>query len=47
MTKLRTLSDNATVSFFKVSNLAVKKCKPFSEGEFVKEFFLEIDDNFF
>lgn len=40
-------SNNATISSFKVSNLIVKNCKPFTEGEFVKECFLEIADNLF
>jgi hypothetical protein len=35
--KSRLLSNNATISFFKVCNLIVKKCKLFTEGEFVKE----------
>ncbi|PNF20389.1 hypothetical protein B7P43_G09706, partial [Cryptotermes secundus] len=30
----------------KIRNLIVKKCKPFTEGELVKERFLEIADNF-
>ncbi|PNF28794.1 hypothetical protein B7P43_G05699, partial [Cryptotermes secundus] len=34
-------------SSFKVSNLIVKNCKPFSEGEFVKECFFEIADYLF
>ena len=32
---------------FKVSNLIAKKFKPFSEGDFIKEAFLEIADNLF
>jgi hypothetical protein len=35
------VSKNATISFFKVSNLILKKCKPFTKGEFVKEYFIE------
>jgi hypothetical protein len=31
---------------FKVSNLIDKKCKPFTEGEFVRECFLELTVNF-
>jgi hypothetical protein len=42
MAKPRPYSKNATVSSFKVNNLIVKNCKPFTEGEFVKECFLEI-----
>jgi hypothetical protein len=40
MAKPRSLSNNATISSLKVSNLIVKKCKPFTEGGFV-----EIVDN--
>jgi hypothetical protein len=47
MAKPRTRSNNATISSFKVSNLIIKKCKPFTEEEFVKECFLEIADNRF
>jgi hypothetical protein len=39
--------NNVTISSFKVGNLIVKKCKPFTAGEFVKESFLEIADNVF
>jgi hypothetical protein len=46
MAKPRSLSNNATISSFKVSNLTVKKCKPFTEKEFVTVF-LEIADNLF
>jgi hypothetical protein len=46
MAKPRSLS-NATKSSFKVSNLIAKKCKPFTQGEFEKECFLEIADNLF
>jgi hypothetical protein len=35
MAKPRSISTNATVSSFKVSNLIVKKCKHFTEGKFV------------
>jgi hypothetical protein len=42
----RSLSNNATKLSFKVTNLIVKKCKPFTEGEFVKVCFLEIANNF-
>jgi hypothetical protein len=45
MAKPRSLSNNATKSSFKVSNLIVKKCQTFTEGEFIKECFLEIADN--
>jgi hypothetical protein len=45
MAKIRSLSNNATKSSFKVSNLIVKKCKPFTKGEFVNECFLEIANN--
>jgi hypothetical protein len=44
--KPRSLSNNATISSFKISNVIVKKCRPFTEGECVKEF-LEIAYNFF
>jgi hypothetical protein len=43
--KPRSLSNNETKSSFKVSNLIIKKCKPFTEGEFVSECFLEVADN--
>jgi hypothetical protein len=47
MAKSRSHSNNGTISSFKVSNLVVKKCKSFTEGEFVKERFLEISANHF
>jgi hypothetical protein len=40
--KPRQLSNNATLPSFKVRNLMVKKRKHFTEGECVKEYFLEI-----
>jgi hypothetical protein len=45
--KPRPLSNNTTISSFRVSNLIVKKWKPFIEGKFVKECFLGISNNFF
>jgi hypothetical protein len=39
MAKPRPLFNNATISSFKVSNLIVKKCKPFTEEVFLKESF--------
>jgi hypothetical protein len=47
MAKPRSHSNNATISSFKVINLTVNKCKPFTEREIVKECFLEIADNLF
>jgi hypothetical protein len=41
MAKPRSHSNNATISSFKVSNLMVKKCKSFIEGELVKECFFK------
>jgi len=40
-------SQAVTTASFKVSYLLAKKCKPFSDGEFVKEMFLEISDSLF
>ena len=40
-------SQTVTTASFKVSYLLAKKCKPFSDGEFVKEMFLEISDSLF
>lgn len=40
-------SQAVTTTSFKVSYLLAKKCKPFSDGEFVKEFFLEMSDSLF
>jgi hypothetical protein len=45
MAKQRSISNNATKSSFKFINLIVKKCKPFTKGEFVKECFPEIANN--
>ena len=45
MAKPRSHSVNATIASFKVSNLIAKKCKPFTEGEFVKDCFLEAAEN--
>ncbi|KAK9721124.1 hypothetical protein QE152_g21709 [Popillia japonica] len=39
-------SQAVTTASFKVSYLLDKECKPFSDGEFVKEFFLEMDSLF-
>ena len=47
LTKSTTHSNNVTMASFKVSNLIAKKFKPFSEGDFIKEAFLEIADNLF
>lgn len=40
-------SQAVTTASFKVSYLLAKKCKPFSDGEFVKEMFLDISDSLF
>ncbi|KAJ7338129.1 hypothetical protein JRQ81_010727 [Phrynocephalus forsythii] len=47
MAKPRSHLVNATTESFKVSNLIAKKCKPFTEGEFVKDCCFEAADNFF
>ncbi|KAJ7324569.1 hypothetical protein JRQ81_017589 [Phrynocephalus forsythii] len=47
MVKPRSHSVDATIASFKVSNQIKKKCKPFTEGEFVKGGFLETTDNLF
>jgi hypothetical protein len=38
MAKPGSHSNSATISSFKVSNLIVKECKPFTEEEFVRMF---------
>ncbi|KAG8226053.1 hypothetical protein J437_LFUL005414 [Ladona fulva] len=40
-------SQAVTTASFKVSYLLTKKCKPFSDGEFLKEIFLEMSDSLF
>ncbi|XP_067132090.1 general transcription factor II-I repeat domain-containing protein 2A-like [Centruroides vittatus] len=40
-------SQAVTTASFKVSYLLAKNCKPFSDGEFVKEIFLEMSDSLF
>ena len=45
--KLTLKSQAVTTASFKVSYLLAKKCKPFSDGEFVKEFFLKMSDSLF
>ncbi|XP_075210135.1 zinc finger BED domain-containing protein 5-like [Lycorma delicatula] len=45
--KPRLKSQAVTTASFKVSYLLEKKCKPFSDGEFVKEIFLEMSDSLF
>ncbi|KAG8224086.1 hypothetical protein J437_LFUL001780 [Ladona fulva] len=45
--KPRLKSQAVTTALFKVSYLLSKKCKPFSDGEFVKEIFLEMSDSLF
>lgn len=45
--KPRLKSQAVTTASFKVSYLLAKKCKPFSDGEFVKEIFLEMSDSLF
>ena len=36
-----------TLASLKVSHILAKKCKPFSDGEFIKEAFLEMSDSLF
>ena len=45
--KLTLKSQAVTTASFKVSYLLAKKCKPFSDGEFVKEIFLKMSDSLF
>ena len=40
-------SKAATITSFKISHLLAKKCKPFSDGEFIKDMFLEVSDVLF
>jgi hypothetical protein len=45
MAKTKVSFNNASISSFKVSCLTIKKCKPFTDEESVREYFLEIADN--
>lgn len=40
-------SQTVSTASFKVSYLLAKQCKPFFDGEFVKEIFLEMSDSLF